>query len=260
MYKLQFKQIFLGLGILFLVGNFGIAPANAASWNWPYSFSWFNGARSKSGERKPPPLTFTQERTKFQQERKMAVVAGISAYPAETGFYPLNFARKDAEALAAVLKQRGYLVQLLTDAEVTKGAILKAIDNVGHILDRNQGTVIFAFSGHGFRDRAGNNYLAPYEAYTRNNKRVGGLTVHSVEEALINSGARRRILLIDACRDVPDSGSDFRIKSGTRKRQDSFAQHKLFQQATGTRILFSTKAGGVSWEHPELQHSVFTYF
>ncbi|KOR27412.1 hypothetical protein TI05_19080, partial [Achromatium sp. WMS3] len=65
---------------------------------------------------------------------------------------------------------------------------------------------------------------------------------------------------IDACRDVPDSGSDFRIKSGTRKRQDSFAQHKLFQQATGTRILFSTKAGGVSWEHPELQHSVFTYF
>lgn len=225
-----------------------------AGWTDLFS-SWF-GRRpnySRSVGREPPASTLQEESTKFQRELKLAVVAGINAYPDGSGLRPLRYARADAEALAAALTKAGYGVQLFTDAQVTRGTMLQAIHRIGQLLDPNQGTALFAFSGHGFRDKQGNNYLAPYESFASD---IGdtGLAVKKIEQAMVKSGARRRILLIDACRDDPDPGGR------TSQKGASFSRYSLFQEAAGTQILFSTHPGGLSWEHPDLKHGIFTHF
>jgi tetratricopeptide (TPR) repeat protein len=75
-----------------------------------------------------------------------------------------------------------------------------------------------------------------------------GLSLHAVEEALIDTKAQQRMLWIDACRNEPGKGvGDAR----------SFTK---FQAASGTRILFSTKFGRVSYEDDEFQQGVFSHF
>lgn len=44
----------------------------------------------------------------FLNEKKVALLVGISDYPPESGFPKLQFAAKDAQDLAAVLQHQGY--------------------------------------------------------------------------------------------------------------------------------------------------------
>ncbi|KOR32146.1 hypothetical protein TI05_09110 [Achromatium sp. WMS3] len=256
-------------GIIIFIGLFGwILPSKAAR-TWTEFFqqlggsnhSTTNSSTTRGGIRKRPvqaPLqvpTLAEETQHFGKELKMAVVVGINAYPRFSGLRSLFYAKADAEALDKALKRAGYGVQLLTDKNATGGAILTAIDNIKQTLNPNEGTVIFAFAGHGFRDRSsGKNYLAPYEASVQRVRRTG-LAVDEVETALVNTGARRRILFIDACRNDPLEGK--RVVPGVAA---TFTQHSLFQGAEGTRILFSTKAGGYSNEYPDIGHGIFTHF
>ncbi|KOR33418.1 hypothetical protein TI05_01180 [Achromatium sp. WMS3] len=210
--------------------------------------------RGGGRERPVQAPTLAEETLHFGKELKMAVVVGINDYPSSSGLRSLRYAKADAEALAQALKQAGYGVQLLTNSNATKGSILNTLSNIGKVLEPQKGTAIFAFAGHGFRDRNGNNYLAPFEASAGYIEDTG-LSLKKVEATLVASGARRRILLIDACRNDPKPGS----RSGATV-MDTFTQQPLFQNADGTRILFSTRAGGFSWENPELGHGIFTYF
>ncbi len=249
-------------GIIIFIGLFGwILPSKAARTEFfqqlgTNNHSTTNNSTTRGGTRERPSQvpTLAEETQHFGKELKMAVVVGINDYPSSSGLRSLRYAKADAEALAQALKQAGYGVQLLTNSNATKGSILNTLSNIGKVLEPQKGTVIFAFAGHGFRDRNGNNYLAPFEA-SADYIEDTGLSLKKVEATLVASGARRRILLIDACRNDPKPGS----RSGATV-MDTFTQQPLFRDADGTRILFSTRAGGFSWENPELGHGIFTYF
>lgn len=145
----------------------------------------------------------------------------------------------------------GYRVEVLTDAQATGGEILKAIQNYGQFIDQDEGTFLFAFSGHGFAsEHTQENYIAPYEVAVGDIDKYG-VKLTDVVNALKATGAKRQLLLIDACRDNPKTGS--RNAPGGR----SFIN---FSDTDGHAILFSTKFGGKSWEYSDLNHGVFTYY
>lgn len=189
-----------------------------------------------------------QEAQRFGNETKVAVVVGVNTYDTISGLRPLQYAVTDASALKKVLEKQGYSVRLLTNQQANSSYILDAIRQAGKTLDRNQGTLIFAFSGHGFA-RGNSNYLASYGT-VKDDLASSALPMNKIIAAIKKTGARRGVMFIDACRDNPATAGSKSISNA------SF----VHQQSEGLQILYSTKFGEVSWETPKLGHGVFSYF
>jgi formylglycine-generating enzyme required for sulfatase activity len=188
----------------------------------------------------------TLDRGRFQQERRLALVVGVSEYPRYSGLSRLSYADDDANAVCKELERAGYTTLCLTNQEATRAAVMNAFRNLADIVEPNQGTMVFYFSGHGFAQGTAN-YLATFDAGANDIAR-SGLSLAEVQQAMVKTGARQRMLFVDACRNNPQA------KSGTTP---TFTQ---FAVAEGTRILFSTKFGRVSWERDELKQGVYTHF
>ncbi|MCK5897077.1 MAG: SUMF1/EgtB/PvdO family nonheme iron enzyme, partial [Cocleimonas sp.] len=194
-------------------------------------------------------LMRTQEETKFRQENKVAIVVGVGAYDNNSGLRRLAYATKDASGIANALRQQDYTVRLLMNHKANKGYILSAIKQAGKLLKKNTGTLIFVYSGHGFAN--GNiNYLASYGT-TSDRLASSALTLREVEQEIRNTGARRAMLFVDACRDNPNTGN------ATKNIKN---QGFVDNQSYGLKRLQSTQNGNVSVESSQLGHGVFSYY
>lgn len=193
------------------------------------------------------------EKTDFTRSPRVALVVGVGEYPRESGLSRLNYAGSDAEEIGKVLKEQGYIVRVLRNQEALRGSVRRALTELGKAVEPSQGTFLFYFSGHGFAfDNA--NYLATYGT-TVDDLKSEGLPVPEVEKLLKASGAKRQLMFIDACRNEPTVG-------GKSVESPSFVpdRRQRLAQSEGLRILYSTKAGTVSYENPELQQGVYTHF
>jgi hypothetical protein len=132
-------------------------------------------------------------RQRFDQQMKVAVLAGVGHYPVHSRLSELHYPLLDVELLAAELKRQGYVVVPLEDQDATRGAIEQALRDTAQMVDRGSGTVLFFFSGHGFTDHGGN-YLATFEA-TASDLAGTGLSIQRVEELLKSTGAPRQVIL-----------------------------------------------------------------
>jgi hypothetical protein len=186
----------------------------------------------------------------FTTEPRIAIVAGVNDYQADTGFGPLSFAVDDARQIARMLGKFGYTVRLLTNAEVTKARLLKTIADAHDLIGGRGGSILFFFSGHGFESKGGKNYLATMAVMPPDLER-NGIMIPEIEEALARTGAQRRVLWLDACRNDPEVGARAFLSQRTFSRLAAGA---------GDRILYATAAGSVSYESKELRHGVFTYY
>jgi hypothetical protein len=198
-------------------------------------------------EKRVTPVDAAQRAT-FERDRKVgvAILVGIGKYPRYSGLGELRYPPRDADLLESELTAQRYVVTTLKDGEATRGAILNAIRQSGEVIDAEHGTLVFFFSGHGFAE--GNaNYLASYDA-TTNDLARSGLDLGAVEKAMVATGARRRVMWVDACRNEPGKGA------GDGR---SFSR---FESSSGTRILFSTKAGRISYEDDDLKQGLFSYY
>jgi len=189
------------------------------------------------------------EKYSFAQEEKIAVVVGLSDYPERGGLSSLNYADNDANAMGKQLEAMGYKVEVLTNHNATSSAVINVMQDLGQYLEPEKGTFLFYFSGHGFAHEQ-TNYLATYESSPANIQYTG-LALDAVIDQMRDTGAKRQILLVDACRNDPDIVG--KSVGGSR----SFTQ---FSEAEGTKILFSTKFGGKSYEYSNLGHGVYTHY
>jgi hypothetical protein len=126
--------------------------------------------------------------------------------------------------------------------------VRRALGELSSALDPDQGTFLFFFAGHGF-EQQGSNYLANFGS-TAEDLKLEGFPVSEVEAILKGSKAKQSTMFIDACRNDPTAGAR---SAGAR----SFAS---LGAAQGLRVLFSTRAGRVSYESDELQNGIFTHF
>jgi WD40 repeat protein len=160
---------------------------------------------------------------------------------------PLKYPAHDVMELAKILKREGYSVAFFQDSQATAGRIRTEFRELAKQMDKGEGTFIFYFSGHGFQSSQ-ENYLATYGT-TSANLASQGLPLSEVMTLLSETGAKRRIAFVDACRNDPDA------KSAGPAR--SFGD---LQESEGIRILYSTAPGTVSYEDENLQHGVFSYY
>ena len=202
---------------------------------------------AQAREKRVSPVP-ADERLQFERQRRagVAVLVGVGQYPRFSGFSELHYPGRDVDQLQVELEKQHYLVIPMKEADANKGTVLNAIAQAGDAAQRSGGTMVFYFSGHGFADR-GANYLALHDA-SATNLAESGLAVSAVEEQMRKAGVTRRVLWIDACRNDPAKKGNERARSFDR-----------LQASVGTRILFSTRAGDVSYEDDTLRDGLFTY-
>ena len=116
-------------------------------------------------------------------------------------------------------------------------------------------TLILAFAGHGVQfkgDRT--SYFCPYDADLERKETLLPLT--EVYEAMKACRARRKLLLVDACRNDPRT-----VVARSRKTVDleSITRPQKEPVPESVVAFFSCAAGQQSFEWPELKHGIFFY-
>ena len=133
-------------------------------------------------------------------ESRLALVIGNAAYAGVDAALanPVN----DARLLASTLRQLGFHVRLLEDAD--HGAMRRAVREFEDDLRREKGVSFVYFAGHGVQFE-GRNYLMPVGAGLVAESQVRERTVDATElvERLRATGSRLTIVVLDACRDNP---------------------------------------------------------
>ena len=193
--------------------------------------------------------TFTDEqKLSFEEEKKNAVLVAPSYRDSKLPELKYNFA--DAIELRAELERQGYKVRTITSTEATSDAIRGELANQkAYFEDTQQGTLLFAFMGHGFQDDSKRNLLMTYGADMSNYQKEA-LAVEDVGKLMNETAAKRKIIFIDACR---------KNIEGTRDTETPRSMAD-FKAAEGTVMLLATRPGYFSYETPEFLHGVFTHF
>jgi len=191
-----------------------------------------------------------RDAARFQAEKKLALVVGINDYQEESGLSKLKYAVSDAEELATALQSYGYVADVLTDSKAMKVTIRRHLADLLKRVQPDSGTILFAFSGHGGQV-GGAQYLATYDAGADSLDK-DGIAVDEIKNLLAESKAARRMMFLDACRNVTAPGG-----------KDSAAPIAPFiklADAKGLRMLISTGPKTRSYESDKLRHGVFTYY
>ncbi len=171
-----------------------------------------------------------------------ALIVGNDAYRRSALVNAVN----DAHAMGAALREMGFSVQTLTDADYP--TMDRAVDVFVERLSRGD-VALFYYAGHGVQVE-GENYLIPIDFDRARVAKVKyrALPANLIRERMENSGARLSILILDACRDNPFSGN--------RSAGQGLAQ---MSTGIGTFIAFSTAPGQTAADNPTANNGLFTH-
>lgn len=139
--------------------------------------------------------------------QRVALVVGNAAYADKPLRNPVN----DAELMQRTLQGLGFEVSLVRNAD--RRAFLAGLRDF-EAKARNADVALFYFAGHGTQV-GGNNYLLPLQAQIRSESDVPDEAVDasSVLRRIEDAKARIGLVILDACRDNPYTGSS---RSGSR--------------------------------------------
>lgn len=179
----------------------------------------------------------------------------------------LQFTENDITALADVLRDNGYPeenIVLMTQArgaeEARYAPFAKNIKKELELLLREptkDDTVLLAFSGHGIQ------FVGDKEAYfcaadARLADRETLVSLGAVYRALAACEATTKVLLVDACRNDPQSNVS--KAAGEVELEPVGRRGAPVAPPGGIAALFSCSAGEKSYEVPELKHGVFFHY
>jgi hypothetical protein len=144
----------------------------------------------------------------IQPQRKTALVIGNGNYLTSILSNPEN----DAKAISEVLKKLGF--EVFEYENLTQSQMKKAIDDFGLKLKNNDAGLFF-YAGHGIQSK-GYNYLIPVDANLKSEAQVEYDCVEAdrVLAFMEESGAKVKIMILDACRNNPFERSWTRAASG----------------------------------------------
>ncbi|MBR5161947.1 MAG: caspase family protein, partial [Thermoguttaceae bacterium] len=185
-----------------------------------------------------------------------ALLIGVNEYAKP--IKSLQYCVKDMELLAdcfqkvGVPKENIFLVtdNSSADRRPTGINIRRQIENVTRIMGRND-QLIIAFSGHGVQldDKS---YLCPSDTDLKDKNSV--VSRDWVFEQLEKCKARQKVFIVDACR------NEITFGGGKALGQVRTLEDPIGADTHGFILIASCDKTQQSWEHPEIQHGVFTYF
>ncbi len=213
----------------------------------------------------------------FDPESSAGLFVGINEF-AEPGLSKIPFAVDDAVDLAHIFAlELGLIppqkVVLILAGEPQKpesqsrlrkllqagatGAEANLIEIYRHLLAQSKaaaadGLFVVAFSTHGFSDRGDDFLVAPDSV--RRFIRQTGVELRAVLESVEGARARRRLVLLDACR-TPWSDSRA-VDDGDSAQSASFVS--TIEQARGQVVLAAASPEGYTYEDFEHRNGVFT--
>lgn len=131
----------------------------------------------------------------------------------------------------------------------TKGDFFWALKQVRKKADAADGFVVVSLSAHGSEDSRGRVFVDPQDAVERESE--ASISIEVVRSRLDAFKARKRLLLLDACR----SKSSF---EGSTLEGLSAPYYRTLSQSRGTLIVTSSSSGELSWQLPSLQAGTFS--
>jgi uncharacterized caspase-like protein len=214
----------------------------------------------------PPELKPTETADRW------AVVIGVGQY--ENPQVPaLRYAAADAEAVAAVLVERGGFtkdnVLLLTDKTGKKPTLRNIKWALGTFLARSakkNDLVVVYFAGHGAPevDPRGiepdglTKYLVPIDA-DPNDLYATGLPMDEFQPIFERIEADRVVVFLDSCYSGAAGGRTFASQRTRAGKVDDVFIDRL-TRSHGRVIITASRSSEVSLELPELGHGLFTYY
>lgn len=193
--------------------------------------------------------------------KKCALLVGVNKY-LKPDFKDLKFAEADVIAVGAELRMLGFTVRVLLgsgagESQATLANIERAASEMVADLGQNDVALVM-LSGHGQQLNSdpdevnldnSQSYFCPVDAVVNHAETQFSLS-HLVDDILApNVG--RKLLLVDACRDIP--------VDRTRGRNTKGIEGRIVSLPEDTAVFFSCRAGQTSFEHDELGHGLFTY-
>lgn len=193
------------------------------------------------------PNTLPAARPQIAEGRRVALVIGNASYR----YVPrLANTTTDARLIAQTLQRLGFeLVGGGAQIDLDHAAFIKAIAAFGEKLDGS--TVgVFYYAGHGIQMQ-GANFLVPVEA---NPTKPSDADLQLVDATLVlhqmeDSGAKLKVVVLDACRNNPFGGRGLRDSTG------GLAQMRAPE---GTVISYATQPGNVAQDGPMGGDSPYT--
>jgi TPR repeat protein len=176
--------------------------------------------------------------------QKAALVIGNTAYTRS----PLANSGHDADSMTAELRSLGFTVNQSKDVNLREMA--RAIDSFAGRLHSGD-LALFYYSGHGMQIN-GENYLLPvdFEAAAEADVPYTAYSANRLRDKLEQSGARLRIVILDACRDNPYKPS----------RGGPSGLAPMSSTAEGTLIAYATGDNRTASDNPGQQNGLFTQY
>lgn len=191
--------------------------------------------------------------------KRYAVLVGVENYlhPKLREPAPLKYSVDDALSLAEVLKERGYVVTLMTDdtgkqAERLMPTRANIEREIAEVLEACQpeDTVVLAFAGHGHQFQAEPDaYFCPMDARPFKEERESLVSINDIYRRMEHSFAGVKVILVDACRNDPNPARGRGLDADAAPPPPK-----------GVGALFSCSAGQRAYEHDSLRHGVFFHF
>jgi hypothetical protein len=188
--------------------------------------------------------------------RRWAVMVGVNAYQ-DRDISDLTCCVADVQDVHCLLTDAAHgdyrarlLLDTTSDTLPIRSNVLAELTNVARAADEED-LLLFYFSGHGATE-AGEAYLIPCDARLVNLADTA-IPVRRIKEIMINSAARAKVILLDACH------SGARIGKAEVRMSPEFME-RVFVEAEGLAILASCQQGQVSYEWEQAGQSVFTHY
>ena len=186
---------------------------------------------------------------------KYAILIGVNKY---VRMNQLRYAKNDIEALRDELLKIGFedknVYTLTCDGEPKNQPTKENIENiVSFVLEhaKEGDVVIVSMSGHGVEVEGGEARFCPPDTNPTTPARILDTTVsiQSIVDALEQSKATFKLMIVDACRNDP-----FLVRNAGVSPLQTLAD-----PPAGVMQLRSSRSGQVSWEDPNLKSGVFTH-
>ena len=166
-------------------------------------------------------------------DKRVALLFGNSDY---VNVAALPNPKRDAESIAAALRDEGFEVTVVIDA--TKAQMTASLRKFEGDADRSDWALVY-FAGHGL-EMGGRNYLVPVDAQLASDREIDdeAVTLDRVESAVAGAG-KLRLVLLDACRNNPFIAHMHRTASLSRSVERGL---KSVEPDAGTMVVFATRA------------------
>jgi hypothetical protein len=200
--------------------------------------------------------------------KRHALVVGINDYRqgVDGALNKLDFAARDAEALARTLSTRGGFSQdavtLLRDAEATRDKVIEALKALRSRVGEDD-VVLFYFSGHGSMgtgsDGKGHYYLIPQDG-TLADLNKSALMDDLMEELIGQLPSRQVVIVLDAC--FSGGGGGAIRARGVRNANLTVppAPRPLIEPTSGRIFMAASKPEQVAWEDDQRKGGLFTSY